>query len=332
VSGLFAGVLGQESAVDTLCRALAQDRVAHAYLFEGPSGVGKAKAALALACALTCTEAPRLGCGACPTCTRVQAGKHPDVRIFTPRDEGNRNLPVEVVREDILPFTKFAPFEAAGACLIFPEADVSFPVQHAEAANAMLKTLEEPRARVTFILLSERPDRLLPTIRSRAQTVRFTGLRPALLRSILSQHGVAETAQDAAIALAQGSADRAIALAEEGRAERLLDTVLRADAAVADRRIGAVLDLADEIAGSDERHLLLDTLALFYRDVATLALIGPAAVLSFPQRAELIASRADMVGARRAAERVQTIDATREALGRNANPETALDAMLFSFA
>src|SRR5690554_6974860 len=112
---------------------------------------------------------------------RIRRGNHPDVRVFRPRDEGARNLPVEVIREQVLPVAQFAPFEASGAFLIFPEADVSFPEAHPEAANAFLKTLEEPPKGVHFILLAERPDRLLQTTRSRCQRVRFAPLAPDLL-------------------------------------------------------------------------------------------------------------------------------------------------------
>ncbi|HKU43492.1 MAG TPA: hypothetical protein VJR89_35260, partial [Polyangiales bacterium] len=129
----FEEISAQGPAVATLRRALSSGRVAHAYLFEGPGGVGKALAARALAQALLCEAA---GCGSCAICERVREGKHPDVRVFAPRDEGNRNLQVDVVRNEIMPFARFAPFEARAAVLIFPEADVSFPEQHPEAANA----------------------------------------------------------------------------------------------------------------------------------------------------------------------------------------------------
>ncbi|HEX2676983.1 MAG TPA: DNA polymerase III subunit delta' [Polyangiales bacterium] len=331
MSSLFDDVKGQTAAVAALKRTLANDRVAHGYLFEGPSGVGKERAAIALACALLCPDAPKVGCGVCHTCQRVREGKHPDVRVFRPRDEGHRNIQVETVRDEILQFTKFAPFEASAAVLIFPEADVSFPVVHAEAANALLKTLEEPRPQITFVLLSERPDRLLPTIRSRCQTVRFAALGAELLREILAQHAVPEEARDSAIALARGRADRALLLAEEGRAERLLELALRIDEAASSRRAGAIIDAADELAGSDEREILLDTLALFYRDICNAALLGDAAPLSFPHRAELVRKRAETLGASGAASRVQAIEATVDALTRNAQPELAMDAMLFGF-
>lgn len=328
----FAQLLAQDSAVQVLRHALEHDRVAHAYLFEGPSGVGKERAALSLAAALLCADARQSGSCVCAACERIRAGNHPDVRVFRPREEGNHNLPVEVVRNEILPFVRFAPFEAPAACLIFPQADVSFPDQHAESANALLKTLEEPRARITFILLSERPDRLLPTIRSRCQRLRFRPLPAAVLNGILERHGIPEQARAAAIALSQGSADRALALASDDQAERLLSLALRIDEAVAAARPGDLLDLAAELAQSEQLELQLSTLALFYRDVAQLSLRDDAATLSFPHQTALLRERADRLGARAAAERVAAIAETNDALDRNANAETALDALLFGFA
>src|SRR5690606_9076258 len=108
----FRGIEGQPGAHGLLTRALRERRLASAYLFEGPSGVGKERTALALATHVVAggDEALR---------RRVAEGNHPDVRIFRPRDEGSRNLPVEVIREEVLPVVQFAPFEAQATFLVF---------------------------------------------------------------------------------------------------------------------------------------------------------------------------------------------------------------------
>lgn len=329
---VFDGIAAQEGALRVLQHALHSDRVAHAYLFEGPSGVGKELAALALACALLCHNARATGRCACSTCERIRAGNHPDVRVFRPRDEGDRNLQVELIRSELLPFTKFAPFEAEAACVIFPEADVSFPIHHAEAANALLKTLEEPRPRVTFLLLSERPDRLLPTIRSRCQRVRFRPLPSATLAAIMASHNVPEAVSAPAVALSQGRADRALALSADNLVEKLVDVVLRVDEAVAAGKPGDLLNLAHELADNDQLDLLLSTLSLFYRDVAHIVLQTPEPSLSFPHLQPALRARAQTLGALACAERVAAIAAAGEAIDRNANTEIALDALLFGFA
>jgi DNA polymerase-3 subunit delta' len=329
---VFDGIAAQDGALRVLQHALQKDRVAHAYLFEGPSGVGKERAAIALACALLCAKARAGESCACNGCERVRAGKHPDVRVFRPRDEGDRNLQVELIRTELLPFTKFAPFEAEAACVIFPEADVSFPIHHAEAANALLKTLEEPRPRVTFLLLSERPDRLLPTIRSRCQRVRFRPLPSSTLASIMASHDIPEAVRAPAVALSQGRADRALALSADNLVEKLVDFVLRVDEAVASAKPGDLLDLAHELADNDQLELLLSALSLFYRDVAHIALQTPEPNLSFPHLMSALTARAQSLGALACAERVAAIAAAGEAIDRNANAEIALDALLFGFA
>ena len=322
------GILAQEEPLSALRRALSNQRVAQAYLFEGPSGVGKQKTALALASAMNCSAQPQ-GCGQCEICTRIAAGNHPDVRVFEPRKEGDRNIKVEFVREEILPFTRFAPFESGHAFLIFPEADVSFPAHHAQAANALLKTLEEPRANLHFVLLAERPDRLLPTIRSRCQRVRFSRLPPDIVKRILEAEGVPESARHAATALAGGRADRAIELAQEQKGEQLLELALRVDACVAEGKPAPLLDLGEELARNDDLPLILETMALFYRDVAAASLGLSEDELVFGHQPDIIRERAGLLDARRAASRVSSIYRTSESLERNANTEIALDAMLF---
>ncbi|MCA9610760.1 MAG: AAA family ATPase, partial [Myxococcales bacterium] len=204
----FAEIEAQPAAIAILEHALESGRVASAYLFEGPSGVGKELAAVALAEAVIGADDK--------TKARIRSGAHPDVQTFRPRDEGKRNIQVTALREQILPVAQFAPFEASAAFLIFPEADVSFPEHPPESANAVLKTLEEPRPGVHFVLTSERPDRLLPTIRSRGQRVRFGRLPADVLDRILAARDVPDEARGPAVALADGRADRAIALAEGG--------------------------------------------------------------------------------------------------------------------
>ncbi|HEX6243194.1 MAG TPA: DNA polymerase III subunit, partial [Polyangiales bacterium] len=269
---LLAEIRGQNAAVRTLGRALAEDRLPNAYLFEGPSGVGKLRTALALAKARLCPTKPAKGCLSCPVCTRIAAGLHPDVRTFAPRDEGSRNIQVEFVRNEILRVAQYAPFEAGATFLIFPEADVSFPEVHPEAANALLKTLEEPRPNVCFVLISERPERLLTTIRSRCQRLRFGRLPELVLAHVLESQGVPEAQHEAAIALAEGQADRALALAQDGLAAHLLSRALRVEQTLSARQPGRVVQLSEELSKADDCMSVLDMLMLLYRDAAAHAL------------------------------------------------------------
>jgi DNA polymerase III subunit delta' len=173
--GLFADIVGQEMAVSILTRSLEQG-AAHAYLFTGPSGVGKSEAALDFAAGLACPDG---GCGVCTTCRRVREGLHPDVEIVAP--EGNFIRKDEITTINM--HAVYRPFEARAKVYIFLEAD-NF---NTEAANAFLKTLEEPPPHVYFILVTDHPERLLPTVVSRCQQVAFS---PVPLKAISADlHG-----------------------------------------------------------------------------------------------------------------------------------------------
>ncbi len=320
----FDSIAGQDHVVSILRRALENRRLASAYLFEGPSGVGKERTALALAQAVIEGAAEQPGNHG----ERIAAGTHPDVRIFRPRDDGHRNIKVDTLREEILPYAEFAPFEGEHAFLIFPEVDVSFPRNHPESANAILKTLEEPKKGVTFILLAERPDRLLPTIRSRCQALRFGRLSEAAIAGILEANAVPEEHRLAALALADGRADRALALAEDGLADALLDQALAVDEALTSSGPGQLVAAADGLAKSEHPVLLFDALMLFYRDIAAIcAGLGDEA-LAFRHAAPKLRRRAKLSDVARSAERVAQIQATLDDLEMNANRAVACDALV----
>ena len=170
-------IRGQDRVVERLRRAMTSERVPHAYLFAGPAGVGKHTTAVALAAAMNCERAPGEGCGECATCERIGAGLHPDV-VTLERQGASQTVPIEVIRTRVIPALGMAPHEARARFFLIEEATSLL----GPAANALLKTLEEPPARTHFVLATASVGELLPTIRSRCQRVSFQPL-PAALRA-----------------------------------------------------------------------------------------------------------------------------------------------------
>lgn len=177
MSDVFEGVFGQPRVRAFLRASVHAGRVTHAYLFTGPAGSNKTQAAFALAAALLCDEK---GCGTCELCERVLRRKHPDVRFFAP--EGASSYLVEQVR-DIVADTALAPIQATRKIYILDRADLFGQA----AANAFLKTLEEPPSDVVIILLGRTRESVLPTIVSRCQVVPFRHIPPREAASILAQ-------------------------------------------------------------------------------------------------------------------------------------------------
>ncbi len=265
----FEDLVGQERATAILRRALAGDRLAHAYLFEGPPGVGKRSAAIALAMALDCETPPASGasaCGACETCRRIAAGLHPDVVTVTA--EGPQIVMEQA--QQIVALAQQRPHEARARVIVIDDADRL----NANASNCLLRTLEEPLRGTHLVLVTAAPDKLLGTIRSRAQRIRFLRVSETALSRWGAERGVPESRSAVAAVLADGSVARYMELAidsegEEAGQDSPLPAAAALRAAARGRGIAPILDAAAAVGNKDSKHLLSNTLGLLariYRD------------------------------------------------------------------
>ena len=199
----FEGLLGNEQLKQNLRASVGRGRISHFYLISGPLGSGKHTLAQLLAAAFVCKEADK-PCLQCNACRKVMSHNHPDV--ITVEDPDHKTVPVKVVRqyrEDI--FIK--PNEADKKIYIFPQE------MGVEGQNALLKVLEEPPPYGVFMILSENPESLLPTIRSRCTQLRLNGLPDALLRQTLKQRH--PEAEDSVITAAAARSGGYLGQAEE---------------------------------------------------------------------------------------------------------------------
>lgn len=318
---VFDSVLGQPTAVEILERALRQGRAHHAYRFEGPEGVGKERAAFAFAQSLVCTAGGPVGCGRCSACRRAvtlsddepRVPRHPDVvlverGLYPPALLGRSSaetagIGVEQIRRIVLARADYAPHEGSRLVFIVRAAHELT----ASASNALLKTIEEPRPGVHFVLLTSQPRRLLDTIRSRTLPVRFGPLPHGVIAQILRERGLPEDVAK----LAEGSASRALALADaEALAERqrFVNGVVEALDAP---DLGKAIELAAAQGGERAR---------LARDLSSLA--QHFAVLGREHAAS------DPRAAARYARRYAEVDVARADLERNAAPALTLEALL----
>ncbi len=170
-------VVGHGWALERLERAVSRRQLSHAYLFAGPQQVGKRTVAKAFAQALLCETGSGTPCGACSTCKRISQGRYPDVQEISAEKNTIQIDQIRALQADVA----LSPLEGAYKVFIIREIErATLP-----AANALLKTLEEPPPSVVLLLTSTRRDRVLPTILSRCQVI---GLRPVpqeLIESML---------------------------------------------------------------------------------------------------------------------------------------------------
>ena len=281
-SGLryFREILGQDWVVSHLKAARLAGRLSHAYLFLGPAGVGKATTARALAAALNCAQPGADGdaCGTCPSCRRMQAGTHPDFLVISP-EESKAQIGIERIRE-LRRLTAYPPLGGGWRVVLIKPAE-ALTVQNDAAANALLKTLEEPPDQHLLVLIARGEADLLPTIVSRCHKLAFAPLPSALIIQELEKRRSLPRSQAALVAaLSGGSLGRAIALDPE-ELVRQRDQVLADLAHLHRGTMGVVLEWAQRLTKNraDLNNFLL-LAQLWYRDLLLSHFQAPAGLLA----------------------------------------------------
>ncbi|HXW04738.1 MAG TPA: DNA polymerase III subunit delta' [Vicinamibacterales bacterium] len=313
-------------------------------IFAGPEGVGKRLTAIALAQLLNCpapvpfapdddrgspsgaAEPLRDACGVCSSCVRIARGTHADVMMLAPGESGT--IKIDQIREAI-ERSGYRPFEGRRRVVVVDDAEAMV----VEAQNALLKTLEEPPASSVFVLVTSRPELLLPTVRSRCQRLRFGRLAPAEVAAVLlARHDYEPGNAQAAAASSDGSVGMALEGSSEEfvRAREAAAGLLEDAARTADprRRLeGARALTTAGRAGADRDELArrLRSLAGLLRDLAALhARVAPRD-LANADRADSLGRLLRAFDAGRVVKAFAAVDQALAALDRNASPKIVAD-------
>jgi DNA polymerase-3 subunit delta' len=330
-------VQGQERAVATLLRALAGQRLHHAYLFAGPDGVGKTLAARGLAEALLChSPAPdRDACGRCNACLRSRELAHPDLHVLRRKEKDGgdgaleQQIKIEQVRE-LQQTLSYKGFEGSRRVVLILEAERMNPA----TSNALLKTLEEPGPDTHFVLVSAVPHLLLPTILSRCQRVRFAPLDRGLVAEFIAREAEVDRIHaDLLAGLAEGSIGKGLALADSALLTEREALIGRADDPDAKRHIPQVLELAEELAGKKaELPLFFQILRTWYRDLLLVHAGVITDKLVHRDLAERLRSRAAALSQTEVLARLERINETERGIEGAANARLSLETLLLRLA
>ena len=346
---MFDEILGQHHPRALLTQVLERDRVPQAILFEGPEGVGKATLARFFIAALLCTDDEPGACGVCDACRVKGADGHPDVtRIrrlskkervakawksqteLPPGTELARDISVDQIRE-LTRSAGMSPRSAKRRVFLIDPADR----MSASAQNALLKTLEEPSQRTVLILIASRPRLLLPTVRSRCFSVRFTTLRTAELAGLLQSRGCDADEAQLRAALAEGRPGHALDIDLDALRDRraaiveLLEKLASSPSAAA-----ALSPMAAELAGKDEATLLtsLQLLQGILRDASRAAIDPQDTTLVHADLADRLGALGAQLTPARAALLVASTDRLRDQLRFNLNRTLIAEALLAGVA
>jgi DNA polymerase-3 subunit delta' len=315
----FSNIVGQERALLLLHKALTGARLAQAYLFYGPSGVGKKLTALQFVKALYCPASTSDACDNCVTCRKITMGNHPDVVFVTPDGTSVKIEQIRALQRQL----SYKPYENQRTAIIIDGCEFFTP----PAANALLKILEEPPAHSLLLLLAGNRETLPLTIISRCQLVPFRPLTPAEIRTILERQGVDQHTATLAATLAEGCLERwqqtdfTQALAARQNAYNVLQNVVQA------RGMHPFLH-ARQLAGKQEQCAeLFGWLSLFCRDLIMLQ-VAPSVRLYNQDLHQDLTSLARRMPLEHLLETFDLLQELRPYLSMNLNPQLLFEQVL----
>ncbi len=312
------GLIGHEWAVNLLRTQVARGQVGHAYLITGVAQIGKTTLAMRFAQAMNCT-AHLPPCGTCRSCDLFERGVHPDMLMISP--EG-RSIRIEAIR-DLQNVLSLQPYEARYRVALI------LNIQQAtdQAADSLLKTLEEPPSATRLLLTAEAVEAVRPTIVSRCRVIPLRPAPGAPIEEALRRLGMAPEKAHVVARLSGGRPGWALTVAQspqvlEQRAQVVHEmlTVLRGDRSVR-------FSYSEEIAGRDWLPLILDTWQSWWRDVLLLAEGSGVRLVNEDYWGDL-QWLAGQISPQQARQALRSVRSTIDALDQNANTRLALDVML----
>lgn len=323
---MWSTIIGNKRQIEHIRKALRGNRLPNAYLFCGLKGIGKRRVADALAQALACTAVPSSGddsCGGCAGCRKAQGFSHPDIFLIQPEQSAQaafQSIKIESMRR-LQAGLQFHPLEAPSKLVIIDDADRMTE----EAANSLLKILEEPMASTHFVLITSSPHLILPTIRSRCQHLSFQPLAESeITQALIARGGLAEAQALRIARLSGGSLGTALSLEAD-----FVDAVLgRFFTLVGAASSADILHTAEEWKAEDPSRLplIFDILASLYRDLLRFNTTGDDSALIHREAAELAADFSPSRAERCLAE----IARARQLSDTTANKQLMFEQLLFS--
>ncbi len=320
----FKGITGQREVIANLTDSLTKSRIGHAYIFNGPKGIGKKTVARIFAHILLCEKKNPYGsCGECLACRLSAEGTNPDFRII--RSEG-ASIGIDEVRK-IQGDITIKPLYSDRKVYLIPDAE-KMTVQ---AQNCLLKTFEEPPEYAVIILTASNSDMLLETIRSRAVRLNFKKNTPGEVKEfLLRKYGEKLENIDFIASYADGVIGKAIELAESEEFSELREETIRLLDKLGHSKLIDVFE-AYEFFDKNRENIdkILDIMALFYRDVLAVKVApGKDKILINSDKKDIIEKNALRYSVSRLADNIDLVEKTRRNIRQNVNFQLSMEVLL----
>lgn len=320
---MLSDVIGHKEIVERLKNALRSGRIANAYIFSGPPDVGKEFVAINFAKALNCLSNGEDSCDKCISCRKIDDGNHADVMVIRPE---STRLKIDQIRS-LQRQGSYRAMEGNYKVYIIAESEK----MTVEAANSVLKTLEEPPGVMVLILLTSIYSALLPTIRSRCQAIRFSPVPLVLIREeLLKRFNLPESKAKWVAISSQGKVGRALKLAKE--VEKGTDSVDN-ELSVSFPKLfqnnsEPLLHIFKKAESLSKTQNSFDTLLSWYRDLLLIKYGCPQNLLIHSDRTDELEKVAKSYSDIQIEKIIRTILTMRDLIQRNINPILALEVMM----
>lgn len=320
----FQKIIGHDKIIKFLKTAIKNDSLAHAYIFEGRIGIGKKTSALEFAKAICCKESLDDSCDICTSCHKIDSGNHPDIEIISPDGKSIKNKQIEEFQNNIL----LRPYESNKKIFLI-EASNTMTVS---AQNRLLKILEEPPSYGIIILITENSYGLLPTIRSRCQTIKFNRIpKEDIAKYLIERYNLNKEESLVYSIFSDGSLGRALDIYQSEEFKERRSEIIKIIDKIA---IGDRLKLIDSVEffekNKDYMEELLDLLAIWFRDMLLLKEIDDEKKLFNIDYKNKVREYMNVFTGYRIMKAINIIEETRKNIKSNVNLNVSIETMLLN--
>ena len=322
----YKDIIGHEHIIEYLQNCMKENKVSHAYIFNGEQGSGKKLLADAFSAALQCEKKGISPCGECTSCKQAYGHNHPDIIWLT--HEKPNSIGVDDIREGLNNDIAIKPYKGPFKIYIVDEAE-KMTIQ---AQNALLKTIEEPPAYGIILLLTTNEKMMLPTILSRCVSLSLRPVKDNLIKEFLmKQYEIPDYQADISVAFAQGNVGKAIRLATNEEFNKIKDAAIQLMKYLEEMQIYEIIDAVKHIADYKMSvNDYLDIIMIWYRDVLLFKATRDANSLIFKNEINYINKFADKSSYQNIEAIIHAIEKTKVRLNANVNFDLAMELLLLT--
>lgn len=321
----FNSIIGHEQVKQHLQTAIEQNKISHAYIFNGEQGMGKRLLASVFAETLQCEDKGINPCGLCKSCIQAEAGNHPDIRFIT---HEKYSIGVEDIRTQINNDIGIKPYSSPYKIYIIPDAEKMTE----QAQNALLKTMEEPPEYAVIILLTDNVEYMLQTILSRCIVLNLKPIKREVVEKFLMERfGIPDYVAKLSSAFSQGNVGKALRYSTASDFLEMKEETLHLLKYIDEMELYEIVEAIKKLSEHKlEIDDYLDIIKLWYRDILMFKVTKDPNALLFKEEYRFLVEQAKIRSYEEIEEIIKAVDKAKQRLKANVNFEIAIELMLLT--